>query len=81
MNGSSDKKYVYVKKSTVNEAGEGLFAARNIPKDICIAQYVGYLFDDQQKQMTWQKKKEDILQGVDSDEFYNKVMELSSYTM
>ena len=81
MNGTLDKKYVYVKKSTVYEAGEGLFATRNIPKDICIAQYVGYLFDDEQKQMTWQKKKEDILQGVDSDEFYNKVMELSSYTM
>ena len=36
MNGTLDKKYVYVKKSTVYEAGEGLFATKNIPKDICI---------------------------------------------
>ena len=81
MNGTLDKKYVYVKKSTVFEAGEGLFATKNIPKDICIAQYGGYLFDVEQKQMSWEKKKKDIFQGVKSDEYYNKVLEWNSYTM
>ena len=81
MNGPSDKKYVYVKKSTVNEAGEGLFAARNIPKDICIAQYVGYIFDKEQNQLDWQKTEQDILHDLDSDDFNKKVMELNSYRM
>ena len=81
MNGPSDKKYVYVKKSTVNEAGEGLFAARNIPKDICIAQYVGHILDKEQNQIDWQKTEQDILHDLDSNDFNKKVMELNSYRM
>ena len=81
MNGPSDKKYVYVKKSTVNEAGEGLFAARNIPKDICIAQYVGHILNKEQNQIDWQKTEQDILHDLDSDDFNKKVMELNSHRM
>ena len=81
MNGTLDKKYVYVKKSTVFEAGEGLFATKNIPKDICIAQYVGYILDEEQNQIDWQRTKQDILNGLDSDDFNSKVMELNRYRM
>ena len=46
-----DKRYVYVKKSTIPNAGEGLFAKRNIPANINFVLYGGLLFNERQMEI------------------------------
>ena len=53
-----DKKYVYVKESTVDLAGEGLFAAKNIPANIHVVLYGGYLYNKKQYMIWVEKLKE-----------------------
>ena len=43
-----DKKYGYFKKSTIPNADEGFFAARDIPKDINLVLYGGFLYNKNQ---------------------------------
>ena len=53
-----DKKYVYIDKSTVDFAGEGLYAVKDIPEDIQIVLYGGYLFNNEQYKQWVQKLRE-----------------------
>ena len=53
-----DKKYVYVKESTVDLAGEGLYAAKDIPANINFVLSGGYLFNEEQYDMRFQQLKE-----------------------
>lgn len=54
-----DEKYVYVKDSTIPFAGEGLFAARDIPANINFVLYGGFLFNKEQMEIKNQKLKEE----------------------
>ena len=53
-----DKNYVYVKESTIESAGEGLYAAKDIPKDTQIVLYGGYLYNKKQYKIWVEKLKE-----------------------
>ena len=50
-----DKKYVYVNESTVNFAGEGVYAAKDIPKNIHIVLYGGYLLNQEEYKLWLQE--------------------------
>ena len=46
-----DKKYVFVKNSTIPNAGHGIFAARDIPASINFVLYGGFLYNKEQSEM------------------------------
>ena len=45
-----DKKYLYLKNSSISEsAGEGAYASRNVPKNTVVITFGGYMFDEEQQ--------------------------------
>ena len=57
-----DQKYVYLKQSTIESAGQGLYAVKDIPANIHFVNYAGYLYDKKQYDLWLQplmKKKEE----------------------
>ena len=63
-----DKKYVYVKASTVLNAGEGLYAAKDIPANTTFVLYGGYLFDQEQYKVWPKKSINDLKLFTDEEE-------------
>ena len=53
-----DKKYVYIDKSTVDFAGEGVYAVKDIPEGIQIVLYGGNLFNNEQYKQWVQNLRE-----------------------
>ena len=51
-----NKKYVYVKKSDIPKAEEGLFALKDIQPNTVFVLYSGMLFDEYQRQIYTDKK-------------------------
>ena len=62
INDPLDQKYVYLKQSTLEFAGQGLYAAKDIPANIHFVNYGGLLYDKKQYDLWLQplmKKKEE----------------------
>ena len=64
-----DKKYVFVKDSTIPNAGHGIFAARDIPANINFVLYGGFLYNKEQSEMRDQEINKRIIEnGVTMDD-------------
>ena len=62
-----DRKYGYVNKSKINVAGDGLFAARDIPENTKLVLYGGHLYNKMQYDIWLHQLSEQIWSNWQSD--------------